>query len=86
MEPRSVVVIDTWIPVVCCLRTALIVAGETWATPVKAVLEPVLNLGSLAFLIRIVLSWYPQVGQGCAHLWQSWLEVWAHHCVCDRWT
>lgn len=41
--------------------TDLLMAGEAWATPAKTALEPVLNLGSLAFLIRIVMSWYPQV-------------------------
>lgn len=38
-----------------------LLAVAAWVGPAKAVTEPVLDLGGVAFLIRIILSWYPQV-------------------------
>ena len=31
-----------------------------WVTPTKLVLQPLLTLGTLAFLFRVVLSWFPK--------------------------
>ena len=31
-----------------------------WVGPVKGVLQPLLTLGTLAFLMRVVLSWFPK--------------------------
>jgi hypothetical protein len=38
-----------------------LLAVEAWVAPAKMIIEPVLDLGGVAFLIRIILSWYPQV-------------------------
>lgn len=40
---------------------AMLLAASTWVAPAKTIIEPILDLGGFAFLIRIVLSWYPQV-------------------------
>ena len=50
---------------VCYARSATttMLAVAPWVGPAKAIVEPVLDLGGIAFLIRIILSWYPQVSE-----------------------
>jgi YggT family protein len=38
-----------------------LVATEPWVQPAVSVLDPFLNLMSVAMLARVVLSWYPEV-------------------------
>ncbi len=40
---------------------SVLLAAEAWVAPARTVTETVLDLGGIAFLIRIILSWYPQV-------------------------
>lgn len=49
------------IPLVENTGTVVLLAASSWVSPAKAVIEPLLDLGGVAFLVRIVLSWYPQV-------------------------
>ena len=39
----------------------LLLATEPWVQPAVSVLDPFLNLMSVAMLARVVLSWYPEV-------------------------
>lgn len=45
------------------LPVAAVASAEEypWATPAKIVLDPLLNLGQFAMLLRVIMSWYPQV-------------------------
>jgi YggT family protein len=54
VEPSSVLLMESGTP-------AMLLAASTWVAPAKTIIEPILDLGGFAFLIRIVLSWYPQV-------------------------
>lgn len=54
VEPSSVLLMESGAP-------AMLLAASTWVAPAKTIIEPILDLGGFAFLIRIVLSWYPQV-------------------------
>jgi len=54
VEPSSVLLMESGAP-------AMLLAASQWVAPAKTIIEPILDLGGFAFLIRIVLSWYPQV-------------------------
>ena len=32
-----------------------------WAAPVRGVLDPALNIGQFLMLLRVVVSWYPEI-------------------------
>ena len=54
VEPSSVLLMESGGP-------AMLLAASSWVAPAKTIIEPILDLGGVAFLVRIVLSWYPQV-------------------------
>ncbi len=54
VEPSSVLLMENGGP-------AMLLAASSWVAPAKTIIEPILDLGGFAFLVRIVLSWYPQV-------------------------
>jgi YggT family protein len=64
--PPYKMMVDPWLDVATAAwsssstGTVLLAETEAWVQPAQLVLDPFLNLMSLAMLARVVLSWYPE--------------------------